>query len=70
MSKFDNDKATDDERAAYLESKNAELENQGADEEDDASWVLFYKGVDGRDMTQYLDAQSYDDALFEACNII
>lgn len=65
---FNNDRATDDQRVAFMEAKGAMVENHGDD--DEPNWVLFYKGTDGRDKSLDLDAQSYGDAIYEACNVI
>ena len=66
--KFDNSKATNDQRAAHMEAKDAYVENHGDD--DEPNWMLFYKGTDGRDKSLSLDAQTWEDAIFQACETI
>jgi hypothetical protein len=65
---FNNDTANNDQRAAYLDAMNAMVENHGDD--DDPKWVLFYKGTRGQELSLTLDAQTWEDSVFEACNIV
>lgn len=65
---FDNRKATDDQRVALMEGKAAYVENHG--DEDEPNWMLFYKGEDGRDRSMSLDGESWEDAVFQACETI
>lgn len=70
MPAFDNDRATDEQREAHLDSVNAYVENHGDDNEPE--WLLFYNDTrqHGRRRCQNLDALTYADAIFEACEIV
>jgi hypothetical protein len=65
---FDNDKATDEQRVEFLDCKDAMVENHGDD--DEPRWVLFYKGTSGQEKSMDLDAQTWEDAIYESCNFL
>jgi len=68
MAKFDNSsRTTNDQRAAFLERMGAKVENHGDD--DDPAWKLFYV-ENGLERSTNLDAQSWEDAVFEACEFL